>query len=91
MNIKRVKKTILEFPCDFTIKVMGESSAKFEKKTTDMVKLYYPTLVDENVSINYSKKNNYCSLSFKIKAQSQEQLDMIYQRLSADPKVLMAL
>ncbi|RLA08053.1 MAG: DUF493 domain-containing protein [Gammaproteobacteria bacterium] len=85
------KETLLKFPCDFTIKAIGFNCSNYVIKTTNLIKIYAPELQSSNITTNYSKQDKYCSLSFKIKAKSKQQLDHIYQELSDNENVLMAL
>lgn len=84
-------KTNLTFPRDFTIKVMGKTDSDFKEKVTAIIKKHFPNIKDEQISQRPSKDNNYLALSININAESKEQLDALYQDLSAEPSILMAL
>lgn len=81
----------IEFPCDFIIKVMGKSDSDFEEQVIAIVKQHYPELKDDAVSKRPSKDNNYLAITVTIYAESKEQLDALYQDLSNEPTILMAL
>ena len=82
---------ILEFPCEFPIKVMGPANIEFEGLVVSLIRKHYPQLGEAAITSRYSKDNTYISMTITINATSQEQLDAIYQDLSAEKKVLLAL
>ncbi len=88
---KEPKETILEFPCEFPIKVMGPANIEFEGLVVSLIRKHYPKLGEAAVTSRYSKDNNYISMTVTITATSQEQLDLIYQDLSNEERVLIAL
>ncbi len=83
--------SLIEFPCEFPIKVMGSNLPEFQRLMLDVVKLYAPTLTNDNIVSRDSAKGNYVSLTITVHATSQEQLDNIYRALSSHPLVKMAL
>ena len=89
MNDKR--STIMEFPCEFPIKVMGRSEANFYDTVVGIVKNHVPTLSRHAVRSTSSRNGNYVSITVLLMATSREQLDQIYRDLSACDAVIMAL
>lgn len=85
------QKTLLEFPCDFPIKVMGKNSANFANEIKAIFIKHFPQLNEDKVNLKPSKGNKYLSVSVTVNAQSKEQLDNLYQELTAHPQVVMAL
>lgn len=83
--------TALTFPCDFTIKVMGKNDPLFEETVASILKMHYPAITDNAFSKRPSKDNNYIAISIMVLATSKEQLDAVYQQLSDEPLILMAL
>ena len=81
----------LEFPCDFIIKVMGKTDSAFEDNVISIIKKHYPDTSDDQISKRPSKDNNYLAITAKVYAESKEQLDALYQDLSNEPTILMAL
>lgn len=82
---------LLDFPCDFPLKVVGKSSAQFEPIVTKLLRLHVEEHHDIDVKQNPSKKNTYVSLTLTFQAQSREQLEAIYQCLYDCPEVMMTL
>ena len=91
MNGHANEESLIQFPCDFTIKIMGKASGDFEKCAVDIVKKHFPKTTDEKIQKKFSKDSNYLSLSITVYAQSKMQLDAVYQELSSTKEVLMAL
>jgi putative lipoic acid-binding regulatory protein len=82
---------LLQFPCRFTIKVMGRSGDEFEFAVVQILRRHVPQLTEGAIRRRDSRHRNYSALTIVIDAQSREQLDAIYQDLTASEQVLMAL
>jgi putative lipoic acid-binding regulatory protein len=85
------KKPLLEFPCDFPIKIMGKANLDFQATALGIIRKYVPDLSEGAISTRYSKDNNYLSITVTILAQNQQQLDEIYKELSAHQDIMMVL
>ena len=83
--------TIMKFPCQFPIKVMGKISDDFDVIVGDIIKKHAPELSDDLIKSRTSKEGNYIAVTVTIEAVSREQLDNIYLDLTKHKKVLMAL
>lgn len=88
---KNETQTLLTFPCDFTIKVFGLSSDDFQNAVTEIVRKHIPSASDHTVTSRSSENGKYIALSIVVHVTSKEQLDQIYQDLSANKNVIMAL
>ncbi|MBM4207513.1 MAG: DUF493 domain-containing protein [Gammaproteobacteria bacterium] len=84
-------ESLLQFPCQFPIKVMGKSNLEFDLLVIDIIRRHVPELNERTVSTRPSKDGNYLAVTVTIQAQSKQQLDAIYQDLTGHPHVLMAL
>jgi len=85
------QKALLEFPCRFPIKIMGRNDTAFEFAVVQILRRHLPQLSEGAIQRRDSRQGNYASLTVIIDAQSREQLDAIYQDLTASDQVLMAL
>ena len=85
------KYDLLEFPCEFTIKVFGETSVEFDGVVFEIMRKHAPDIGESAIQTRPSKNNKYNALSVTINAQSKEQIDNIYRDLSSHPLVVMAL
>lgn len=82
---------LLEFPCDFPLKVMGRNQAGFRELVVTLVEGHTGTIADERVSQRASRDGNFLALTLVLRTESQDQLDAIYEALSAHDQVLMVL
>ncbi len=82
---------LLTFPCEFMIKVVGMKSDSFEIEVLSTIRRYVSELKEDCISTRLSKDGHYLSLSITITATSQKQLDSLYNELTANPRVIIAL
>lgn len=82
---------LLEFPCEFPIKVFGAAIPEFEQAVTSIIRQHIIELSDSSFDIRPSKNNRYHAITVTVLATSQEQLDAIYRELSSHELVIMTL
>jgi putative lipoic acid-binding regulatory protein len=85
------KESLLTFPCDFVIKVIGEDTDDFETAVLMLIREHVPQFSDCVIPSRPSKSGKYRALSITVHVSSQQQLDALYQALSSSTHVLMAL
>jgi putative lipoic acid-binding regulatory protein len=85
------RTTLIEFPCRFSIKIIGFSSTTFVSDITAIIKKHYPKTKASDIQEKRSKHNNYVSITATVKATNQETLDALYQELTHFPGVKMVL
>jgi putative lipoic acid-binding regulatory protein len=85
------KDTLLEFPCDFPIKIMGKAEDTFAEVMLSIVTKHAPDFDATRMELRASSGGNYLSVTCTIVAQSKPQLDAIYMDLTAHPMVKVAL
>jgi putative lipoic acid-binding regulatory protein len=83
--------SLIEYPSDFPIKVMGKSQAGFAKAVLAIVHAHAPDFDASTVELRSSKGGKYLSVTCVIRATSREQLDNLYRELCDHPMVVMAL
>jgi uncharacterized protein len=83
--------TLLAFPCDFPIKVMGKRQAAFAQTMVDIVKRHAPDFDPASLEMRASREATYLSLTLTIRATSRTQLDELYRELCDHPMVTMVL
>ncbi|MCG6885718.1 MAG: DUF493 domain-containing protein [Proteobacteria bacterium] len=83
--------TLLTFPCEFPIKIMGRRSDTLEEEIIAIVRNHAPDLEDGAVRRNASSKGNYLAITVTLTATSKQQLDNIYLDLNAHEAVVMTL
>lgn len=91
MNKTTQEDTLLEFPCDFSIKSMGMANNGFDQVVVEIVRRHVPELSEGAVTMRNSKGGKYVSVTVTLTAQSKAQLDAIYQDLTDSPHVIMSL
>lgn len=84
-------ETLLQFPCSFPIKLMGRADAGFSDVAVRLIERHVGKISKNQIQTTTSRNGNYLSLTVTIDAQSQEQLDSIYNDLSNQEDVLVAL
>lgn len=82
---------LIDFPCDFPIKVMGETHDRFSQTIIDLIQTIVPAFNAAQVEMKASSGGKYISLTCTVHVVSQEQLDSIYRLLSSNPLVKFAL
>lgn len=85
------EQSLLEFPCQFPIKVMGRTSPDFDVSVVEIVRRHSPDIKEGAITSRPSKGGNYTAITVIIDASSRQQLDAIYQDLTDSPHILMAL
>jgi putative lipoic acid-binding regulatory protein len=83
--------SLLAFPCDFPIKVMGRKQPGFAQAVTEIVVKHAPDFDPATVEMRPSRKGRYLSVTCIVRATSREQLDALYQELCDHPAVVMVL
>ena len=86
-----VDKPLIDFPCEFPIKVMGEMQDTFAQTIIELIQGIVPTFSAAQVEMRASSAGKYISLTCTVHVVSQAQLDDIYRLVSAHPLVKFAL
>ena len=81
----------MEFPQRFAIKAMGENSDDFASYVTALIMTHAGQEAPLDLAERSSKNQRFRSVTVEIMATSRQQLDAIYQALTDDDRVLMAL
>lgn len=83
--------SLIEYPCEFPIKIMGHTKAGFAQKMLEIVSRHAPDFNGATMEMKSSKQGKYLSVTCTINATSREQLDALYQELCDHPMVVMVL
>jgi putative lipoic acid-binding regulatory protein len=84
-------ETLLEFPCDFPIKIMGASREGLAQAILEVVMKHAPDFDGATMEMRASKAGNYLSFTCTVRAVSKTQLDALYRELSSHPWVKIVL
>lgn len=85
------EESLIEYPCDFPIKIMGKSQQGFTQSVLTIVRTHAPDFDSTTLEIRTSRNGAYMSLTCTIRATSRDQLDTLYQALHDHPMVAMLL
>lgn len=87
----RQDPSLLEYPCEFPLKIMGATRAGFAQAILEVVQRHAPDFEGSTLEMKSSKHGKYLSITCTINATSREQLDALYQELCDHPMVVMVL
>lgn len=85
------RETLIEFPCDFPIKIMGARVEGFAQAVVEVVLAHDARFDPASVEMRPSRNGNYLALTCTVRAVSQMQLDALYRQLSSHPMVKVVL
>jgi putative lipoic acid-binding regulatory protein len=83
--------SLLQFPCDFPIKIMGAGGPEFPQLVLELVRRHSPDLDEARVKTRPSRTGRYQSVTVVVLARDRAQLDALYQDLSHHPQIKLAL
>ena len=85
------EQSLIEYPSQFPIKVMGANVDGFVNAMTRIAAQFDPGYDAATVELRPSRGDNYLGITLTITATSREQLDELYRTLSTHPMVKMVL
>ncbi len=83
--------SIIEYPLQFPIKVMGLNQPEFVPAMIEIFRRHAADFDASSIETRSSREAKYVSLTMSINAVSRAQLDALYSELSDNPMVTMAL
>ena len=84
-------ETLLEFPCDFPLKIMGLAQGNLAQEVLAVIHKFAPDYDGKGMEMRASSSGKYVSLTCTVNAQSKAQLDEIYRALTSHPLVKVVL
>ncbi len=88
--ISKPEDTLLTFPCRYTLKVVAAKSVDVDWLLPQL-QLHIASLQREDITVKTSSQGKYTSFSIVFTAESQAQLDTIYQALTACSDIVFVL
>jgi len=85
------EETLIEFPTNFPIKVMGETHDDFTLEVTRVIQGHWPEFDTHLIEMRGSSNGKYLSLTCLVYVTSKPQLDDIYRSLTSHPMVKVVL
>jgi putative lipoic acid-binding regulatory protein len=83
--------TLLQFPTDYPIKVVGRPSDEFRARVHAVMLRHVPQLDPDLVTERQSEARNFLSISYMIVAESSDQVVALVKDLKATEGVLTIL
>lgn len=83
--------SLIEYPCEFPIKVMGHAQDEFAQTVLEIVLHHAPDFDGAAMEMKTSRNGKYLSVTCTVQAISREQLDRLYGELSGHPMIVMVL
>ncbi|CDM22903.1 DUF493 family protein [Castellaniella defragrans] len=87
----RPEDSLIDYPCDFPIKVMGRAHEDFARAMTEVVLGFDPAFDPATIEIRPSSSGNYLGLTLTVRVTSREQLDDLYRALHGHEMVSVVL
>ena len=84
-------QSLMEFPCDFLVKIIGINSAVFATDVVNIIRKHFPDTSDHSIQSQKSQNSNYLSISVTVHALNQTTLDAFYLELTQHPDIKMVL
>ena len=85
------RDSLIEYPCDFPIKVIGLHQPDFLITMVAVVQKFDPDFDATKVELRPSKGEKYLGITLNFRASSRAQLDGLYIALTSHPMVKIAL
>jgi putative lipoic acid-binding regulatory protein len=85
------KDSLIEYPSQFPIKVMGTKADGFVHAVTSIAHQFDPQFDASTIELRESKGGNYLGVTITVTATSREQLDELYRTLTSHPMVKVVL
>ena len=83
MTDKDTPESLIEYPCQFPIKVMGIAGDELEIAVLEIFRRHVPDIAEDSIRQRPSSKGTYMALTVTITATSREQLDALYMELTS--------
>jgi putative lipoic acid-binding regulatory protein len=79
------------YPCQFPIKVIGETGGRLEKVIIEVMSSLGEVIDPDDMSMAHSKNKKFLSITFGIVARSRAHVEQVYSGLSSRKEVKMVL
>lgn len=85
------EESLIQYPCQFPIKVMGQQAEGFVEAIAVVARQFDPSFDATTIEQRPSSGGRYLGLTITITATSRDQLDELYRTLSTHPMVKVVL
>jgi putative lipoic acid-binding regulatory protein len=83
--------SLIEFPTSFSLRAIGNNTEGFQESVIEVIERHVPEIDRFQVTNRLSGGDKYLAVTFTFMAQSQVQLDAIYEELNQHQGILMLL
>ncbi len=83
MTDEKSPETLLEFPCEFLLKIIGRDDGTLVDVVHEVLLRHLPGLSRERLSTRPSQNGRFLAISVRFVAESRAQLDALYGELGA--------
>jgi putative lipoic acid-binding regulatory protein len=90
-NMTSSSESLITYPCDFPIKVMGPRHDDLLPAVLHVAHSVDPSVRADDVQVRPSRAGNYVGLTLTVRVHSRAQLDELYRTLSTHPLVRVVL
>lgn len=90
-SIPPPQDSLIEYPSQFPIKVMGLNVEGYVHALTHIAHQFDPHFDASTIELRESKGGKYLGVTLTVTATSREQLDELYRTLSSHPMVKVVL
>lgn len=81
----------ITYPCDYPIKVVSDVREDLHVDIYNIVFKHDPTMTTDRVSQRTSRKGNFISISFMLRAESKQQIEALFADLKEVDSVRLVL
>ncbi|MFG6179031.1 YbeD family protein [Halomonas sp. THAF12] len=81
----------ITFPCDYSIKVVGDASEDFTAMVCQVVSRHDPTFDAEKIQVVPSRNGRFQSVRLTLRATGEDQLKALFAELKASGRVHMVV
>ena len=85
------EESLITYPCDFPIKVMGRAHDEFARTMAEVAQRFDPGFDPDTIEIRPSGSGNYLGLTLTVRVTSREHLDDLYRALHGHEMVSVVL
>jgi putative lipoic acid-binding regulatory protein len=75
--------SLLQFPCDFPIKIIGVNADGFAELVLETITGLATLATEDAYVVRSSRAGNYLSISCTVQAQNRTQIDALYAALTS--------
>jgi len=83
--------SLIEYPCQFPIKVMGANVEGFAQAMVEVARTFDPLFDADRIERRESSGGKYLGVTLTVRATSRQQLDDLYRALTSHPMVKIVL